>query len=52
MQSRRREYANFNRLKLPTGSGCVASAIRRVINFRLKASGSYQGDGKCLVIKC
>jgi hypothetical protein len=39
--SSRMQYANFNRLKLPTGSGCVESAIRRVINLRLKSPGSF-----------
>ena len=39
--SNRMQYANFNRLKLPTGSGCVESAIRRVINLRLKSPGSF-----------
>ncbi|WP_051374771.1 hypothetical protein [Desulfosarcina sp. BuS5] len=39
--SSRMQYANFNRLKLPAGSGCVESAIRRVINLRLKSPGSF-----------
>jgi len=39
--SSRMQYANFKRLRLPTGSGCVESAIRRVINLRLKSPGSF-----------
>jgi len=37
----RMQYANFHNLKLPTGSGCVESAIRRVINLRLKSPGIF-----------
>jgi hypothetical protein len=39
-QSRMR-YHYFRRRKIPTGSGAVESAIRRVINLRLKAPGSF-----------
>lgn len=38
---RRMQYAAFRELNLPTGSGCVESAIRRVINLRLKAPGTF-----------
>jgi hypothetical protein len=38
---RRMQYAAFKNLKLPTGSGCVESAIRRVINLRLKSPGIF-----------
>jgi hypothetical protein len=39
--SRRMRYANFRDLNIPTGSGCVESAIRRVINLRLKSPGTF-----------
>lgn len=38
---RRLQYAAFRYLDLPTGSGCVESAIRRVINLRLKSPGIF-----------
>lgn len=38
---RRMQYASFRHLGLPTGSGCVESAIRRVINLRLKSPGIF-----------
>lgn len=38
---RRMQYAVFRLLNLPTGSGCVESAIRRVINLRLKSPGIF-----------
>ena len=38
---RRMQYASFRHLGLPTGSGCVESAIRRVINLRLKSPGTF-----------
>ena len=34
-------YAQFKEKGLPTGSGHVESAIRRVINLRLKAPGTF-----------
>jgi hypothetical protein len=37
----RMQYAAFRHLELPTGSGCVESAIRRVINLRLKSPGFF-----------
>ncbi len=37
----RMQYASFRSLKLPSGSGCVESAIRRVINLRLKSPGIF-----------
>lgn len=37
----RLQYSTFRKLGLPTGSGCVESAIRRVINLRLKAAGTF-----------
>jgi hypothetical protein len=38
---RRMQYAPFRHLGIPTGSGCVESAIRRVINLRLKSPGIF-----------
>ena len=38
---RRMEYDAFRILNIPTGSGCVESAIRRVINLRLKSPGIF-----------
>ncbi len=37
----RMQYQAFQQANLPCGSGCVESAIRRVINLRLKAPGSF-----------
>jgi hypothetical protein len=37
----RMQYADFRRLNLPIGSGCVESAIRRVINLRMKSPGIF-----------
>lgn len=37
----RMQYAALRKLDLPTGSGCVESAIRRVINLRLKSPGIF-----------
>lgn len=39
--STRMQYQAVKDVKLPCGSGCVESAIRRVINLRLKSSGSF-----------
>jgi len=42
MKNRNRmQYASFRSLNLPSGSGCVESAIRRVINLRLKSPGIF-----------
>ncbi len=37
----RMQYASFKKQGLPRGSGHVESAIRRVINLRLKAPGTF-----------
>jgi len=37
----RMQYAAFKRQHLPLGSGAVESAIRRVVNQRMKACGSF-----------
>lgn len=38
---KRMQYSRFKNEGLPQGSGCVESAIRRVINLRLKSCGSF-----------
>ncbi|SEH05892.1 hypothetical protein [Candidatus Venteria ishoeyi] len=38
---KRMQYARFKKAGLPQGSGHVESAIRRVINLRLKAPGTF-----------
>lgn len=38
---KRLQYARFREFAVPCGSGCVESAIRRVINLRLKAPGTF-----------
>jgi hypothetical protein len=37
----RMQYAGFRYFNVTTGSGCVESAIRRVINLRLKSPGIF-----------
>jgi hypothetical protein len=37
----RLQFASFHSLHIPCGSGCVESAIRRIINLRLKSAGSF-----------
>ncbi|MCG8688763.1 MAG: hypothetical protein MI892_28085 [Desulfobacterales bacterium] len=37
----RMQYQYFKNRRIPTGSGAIESAIRRVINLRLKAPGSF-----------
>lgn len=39
------EYATFRRRGLPQGSGAIESAIRRVINLRLKGNSIYWEEG-------
>jgi len=39
--AQRMQYARFRQLQVPCGSGAVESAIRRVINLRLKAPGTF-----------
>ncbi len=38
---KRMQYEKFSKLNIPCGSGGVESAIRRVINMRLKSAGSF-----------
>jgi hypothetical protein len=37
----RMQYARFEQDKVPRGSGCVESAIRRVVNMRMKGNGMF-----------
>ncbi len=37
----RMQYQSFKANNVPQGSGCVESAIRRVVNLRLKAPGTF-----------
>ena len=37
----RMQYATNNAKKVPIGSGVIESAIRRVINMRVKSPGSF-----------
>jgi hypothetical protein len=39
--AQRMQYECFRKANIPCGSGCVESAIRRVINLRLKAPGPF-----------
>jgi hypothetical protein len=39
--AKRMQYQKFKDAHLPCGSGCVESAIRRIINMRLKAAGTF-----------
>ncbi len=42
MRNRNRmQYSQFRSLRIPTGSGYVESAIRRVINLRMKSPGIF-----------
>jgi hypothetical protein len=38
------QYAKIRNLGLPIGSGAVESAVRRVINLRLKGASIYWRD--------
>lgn len=42
----RLQYAQFKKDAIPRGSGIVESAIRRVINLRVKSTGSFWLRGK------
>jgi hypothetical protein len=39
------DYATFRRRKLPIGSGAIESAIRRVINLRMKGNSLFWKEG-------
>ena len=38
---KRMQYKAFKAASIPCGSGCVESAIRRIINLRLKSAGTF-----------
>jgi hypothetical protein len=38
---KRMQYKAFKTANIPCGSGCVESAIRRIINLRLKSAGTF-----------
>ena len=40
-EAKRMEYATLEQLGLPLGSGAIESAVRRVINLRLKGAGIF-----------
>lgn len=40
-EEKRMEYATLEKLGLPLGSGAIESAVRRVINLRLKGAGIF-----------
>jgi hypothetical protein len=40
-EEKRMEYATLEKLGMPLGSGAVESAVRRVINLRLKGAGIF-----------
>ena len=53
--AKRMQYESFEAQGLPCGSGCVESAIRRVINLRLKAPGTFwtREMGECMLfLRC
>lgn len=39
------QYSTFEKNKLPTGSGSIESAIRRIINLRIKGTGMFWKRG-------
>lgn len=49
--AKRMQYETFEAQGLPCGSGCVESAIRRVINLRLKGPGTFwtRQMGECML---
>jgi len=52
---KRMDYATLAKLGLPLGSGAIESAIRRVINLRLKGAGIFrhkQSAESMLLLRC
>jgi hypothetical protein len=47
---KRMKYEDFRSLKCPTGSGVIESAIRRVINLRIKSCGSFWRKDKMVLM--
>lgn len=51
----RMHYDQYEKAKLPIGSGIIESAVRRVVNGRLKAPGSFwkvENIERMLVVRC
>lgn len=48
----RLDYAAFRRRGVPLGSGAIESAVRRVVNLRLKGNGItwYEGNAEALLV--
>jgi len=46
------QYSQFKKLGLPQGSGAVESAIKRVINLRLKSSGASWKKENAEIYSC
>jgi len=54
-EHKRMEYATLEKLGLPLGSGAMESAIRRVVNLRLKGAGIFWHKGNAealLLLRC
>lgn len=54
-ENKRMEYATLEKRGLPLGSGAIESAIRRVINLRLKGAGIFwhkQSAEAMLLLRC
>lgn len=47
---KRMHYQEFQNAQRPTGSGVIESAIRRVINLRIKACGSFWKKEKMIIM--
>ena len=48
-------YPEFRKMRLPIGSGAVESAIRRVVNLRMKGNGIFwtpDNAQRMLFIRC
>jgi hypothetical protein len=39
--AKRMQYASFEAANIPTGSGAIESAVRRIVNMRLKSNGMF-----------
>jgi hypothetical protein len=45
------DYAKARRAKMPMGSGTMESAIRRVVNLRLKGAGIFWYEEQILLLR-
>jgi hypothetical protein len=53
--AQRMRYGHFRQRHIPLGSGAVESALRRVVNLRLKGAGIFWLEGNCqrmLFLRC